>query len=47
MRNYLKFYIDGQWVEPVTAKSIDVINRRPRNRPGSSPWARRPTWTAP
>ncbi|KAB7578947.1 aldehyde dehydrogenase family protein [Verminephrobacter eiseniae] len=26
MRNYLKFYIDGNWVDPVTARSIDVIN---------------------
>ena len=26
MRDYLKFYIDGQWVDPVEARSIDVIN---------------------
>jgi aldehyde dehydrogenase (NAD+) len=26
MREYLKFYIDGQWVDPVTAKTADVIN---------------------
>src|SRR5579864_3101134 len=26
MRDYLKFYIDGQWVDPVTPKTIDVIN---------------------
>jgi aldehyde dehydrogenase (NAD+) len=26
MRNYLKFYIDGQWVDPVAAKTLDVIN---------------------
>ncbi|MCE7795201.1 aldehyde dehydrogenase family protein [Sphingobium sufflavum] len=26
MREYLKFYIDGQWVDPVEAKSADVIN---------------------
>src|SRR5688572_8495097 len=26
MRDYLKFYIDGAWVDPVTAKTIDVIN---------------------
>jgi aldehyde dehydrogenase (NAD+) len=26
MREYLKFYIDGQWVAPVEAKSGDVIN---------------------
>ncbi|HEY2710278.1 MAG TPA: aldehyde dehydrogenase family protein [Caulobacteraceae bacterium] len=26
MREYMKFYIDGQWVDPVTAKSLDVIN---------------------
>ena len=26
MREYLKFYINGAWVDPVTAKQIDVIN---------------------
>jgi len=26
MREYLKFYIDGQWVDPVTPKQMDVIN---------------------
>ena len=26
MRDYLKFYIDGQWVDPVTPKSAEVIN---------------------
>ena len=26
MRDYLKFYIDGKWVAPVTAKTLDVIN---------------------
>ena len=26
MREYMKFYIDGKWVDPVTPKSIDVIN---------------------
>jgi len=26
MRDYLKFYIDGQWVDPAEPKSIDVIN---------------------
>jgi aldehyde dehydrogenase (NAD+) len=26
MREYLKFYIDGQWVDPVTPKTLDVIN---------------------
>jgi aldehyde dehydrogenase (NAD+) len=26
MRDYLKFYIDGHWVDPVTPKQIDVIN---------------------
>ena len=24
--DHLKFYIDGEWVDPVTAASIDVIN---------------------
>jgi aldehyde dehydrogenase (NAD+) len=26
MREYLKFYIDGQWVEPIEPKSLDVDN---------------------
>jgi aldehyde dehydrogenase (NAD+) len=26
MREYLKFYIDGAWVDPITPKSLDVIN---------------------
>jgi len=26
MRDYLKFYIDGAWVEPVAPKTLDVIN---------------------
>ncbi|MBV8684980.1 MAG: aldehyde dehydrogenase family protein [Caulobacteraceae bacterium] len=26
MRDSMKFYIDGQWVDPVTPKSMDVIN---------------------
>jgi len=26
MREYLKFYIDGQWVDPTEAKVMDVIN---------------------
>ena len=26
MREYLKFYIDGQWVEPVDRKTQDVVN---------------------
>ena len=26
MRDYLKFYIDGQWVEPTEKKTLDVIN---------------------
>jgi aldehyde dehydrogenase (NAD+) len=26
MREYLKFYIDGQWVDPVKANPLDVIN---------------------
>jgi aldehyde dehydrogenase (NAD+) len=26
MREYMKFYIDGQWVDPITPKSLDVIN---------------------
>jgi len=26
MRDYMKFYIDGKWVDPITPKSMDVIN---------------------
>ncbi|MCX7864586.1 MAG: aldehyde dehydrogenase family protein [Novosphingobium sp.] len=26
MREYLKFYIDGQWVDPVEARRLEVIN---------------------
>ena len=26
MRNYVKFYIDGKWVEPSTSRTLDVIN---------------------
>ncbi|MGD9541439.1 aldehyde dehydrogenase family protein [Methylocystis sp.] len=26
MRNYLKFYIEGKWVEPATPKTLEVIN---------------------
>ncbi|MFT4095918.1 MAG: aldehyde dehydrogenase family protein [Rhodoblastus sp.] len=26
MRDYLKFYIDGKWVDPVAPKALDVIN---------------------
>src|SRR5947208_1097876 len=26
MRDYLKFYIDGQWVDPIAAKTAEVIN---------------------
>jgi len=26
MREYLQFYIDGKWVDPVTPKTLDVEN---------------------
>jgi aldehyde dehydrogenase (NAD+) len=26
MRDYTKFYINGQWVDPITPKTLDVIN---------------------
>ena len=26
MRDYLKFYIDGAWVDPVAPRTLDVIN---------------------
>ena len=28
MREYLKFYIDGQWVDPVGSDTLDVDNPR-------------------
>jgi aldehyde dehydrogenase (NAD+) len=34
MRDYLKFYIDGQWVDPVTPKTLDVINPATEARAG-------------
>ena len=26
MRDYMQFYINGEWVDPVTPKSLDVID---------------------
>ena len=26
MREYLKFYIDGEWVDPIEPKTLDVDN---------------------
>jgi acyl-CoA reductase-like NAD-dependent aldehyde dehydrogenase len=26
MREMLKFYIDGEWVDPITPNPVDVIN---------------------
>jgi aldehyde dehydrogenase (NAD+) len=26
MRDYLKFYIDGAWVDPITPKTVEIIN---------------------
>ena len=26
MRDYLKFYINGEWVDPVTPRTLEVIN---------------------
>src|SRR5579864_9376789 len=26
MKEHLKFYIDGQWVDPVTSRTLEVIN---------------------
>ena len=26
MKGYLKFYIDGQWVDPESPATLDVIN---------------------
>ena len=27
MKDYLKFYINGQWVDPVEPKTLEVINQ--------------------
>ena len=49
MREYLQFYIDGRWVDPVTPKTVDVIN--PANEQGRRSRLRRHgglvTWTRP
>ena len=45
MREYLKFYIDGQWVDPVRPKTLTSKTRRPSRSPGRSRWVRRPTST--
>jgi hypothetical protein len=42
MRNYTKFYIDGKWVDPVVAKTLDVIN--PANEEAASPMLITPLW---
>src|ERR1700760_3141305 len=34
MREYMKFYIDGHWVDPVTPKSLDVTTPAPGPAPG-------------
>jgi len=26
MRDYLRFYIDGEWVDPARPRTLDVIN---------------------
>ena len=26
MREYLKFYIDGKWVDPIEMKTVETIN---------------------
>lgn len=26
MRDYTNFYLDGQWVSPLAAKIVDIIN---------------------
>ncbi len=26
MREYLKFYIDGKWVEPIESKTVNTVN---------------------
>ena len=46
MREYLKFYIDGQWVDPVEPKTLDVDQPGHRaGRPARSRPARPPTST--
>ena len=36
MREYLKFYINGAWVDPATPKTLAVIN--PGHRAGRRPY---------
>ena len=31
MKDYLQFYIDGQWVEPLAAETLDVISPATEN----------------
>ena len=47
MREYLKFYIGGEWVAPTELKTLDVINPATEQVAGKSPWARPPMWTRP
>ena len=45
LREYLKFYIDGKWVDPVEPKTLEVTTRPPSRCPAGSHWGPRPTWT--
>jgi acyl-CoA reductase-like NAD-dependent aldehyde dehydrogenase len=35
MRNYLKFYIDGEWVDPLEPRTLDVINPATEQKAGA------------
>jgi len=45
MRDYLKFYINGAWVDPITANTLVVINPATEAVAGRTRWARPPTST--
>jgi aldehyde dehydrogenase (NAD+) len=40
MKEHLQFYIDGQWVDPASARSLDVINPPTRRSSRASAWDR-------
>ena len=47
MREYFKFYIGGQWVDPVELKTLDVVNPATEQVCGKIALARPPTSTGP
>ena len=47
MREYLKHYIDGQWVDPIRPNALEVDNPATEQVSGRSRSAPRPTSTWP